>query len=140
MNIYFLISPQPELLRRAELLNASDELKELVQSRLWSAEKPDRGILNNSDYQLLVELLFLDSIDREYSGLSGFDQLFPGFIKSKQFFNSLWQAQRIELDNSVEFALEEMAGAERSAPIDVGDNERITRYLGDFLAGRIARQ
>lgn len=103
---YFLISPKLDLVERLQKLDVR-ELSDLSHPVMWSGNEPDKGLLQHSDVEELVKILFLDSLRRERGPHELFNDLFPLLRPTIAYFDSLWTLNRIRLDMSIEDAVED---------------------------------
>lgn len=126
--VYFLISSKPELVLRLQA-SANGNLSDLLQPIMWSGSEFDKTSLQHADLDLLVKIFFLDTLHRERGSDIEFSKVFPDFHVSANYFDSLWNIQRVQLDMSIEVAIEDAIESETVHSIDPTNNERIDELL-----------
>ena|SRR6266851_4968885 len=125
---YFVISPKPALTARLKESGAL-QLSDLLQPVLWSADEPDKGLLLDSDTELLVKLLFLDTLRRERGHRDAFRVVFKNIATTEEYFDSFWSLDRTPLDMSAEDAIEDaIVGGSIDALME-SSNDRIKEVL-----------
>jgi hypothetical protein len=126
---YFLITPRPELVSRIERAGGS-ELSDLAEARLWTAVEYDKGSLSQTDTELLVKFMFVDTVVRENESIAGYEVVFPELSLSEKAFDSNWQLTRIGLIDTVAEAVTDAIDTDSiDALIDAAPNERLKEYL-----------
>lgn len=124
---YFLITPRLPLVERLQKAHVH-ELSDLSHSVMWSGNEPDKGILQHSDMEELVKILFLDALHRERGEHELFSDLFPGLTPTVEYFDSLWTLARVMLDMSIEDAMEDARITGSLDAISSG-NPRVDEFL-----------
>lgn len=72
---------------------------------LWQGNLSHSYGLNIDEQDNVVKLLFLDNIFQVNKGAPAFDDIFLDYSLTVTYFESLWNLQRMESENYVEFAL-----------------------------------
>ena len=103
---YFLITPRQGLVDLVNKL-ARGSLSDLTDPVMWSGSEFDRGILQPQDYELLVKLLFVDTLIREQSSKEEFGLVFKDITRSVESFDLFWVLKRIHLDMLADDALDD---------------------------------
>lgn len=124
---YFLISPKTELISR--LQERASPLADLAQPVMWSGAEYDKSRLEPASADLLIKLLFLDTLIRERSATVDFKGIFPDTKVSESYFNSLWTLQRVQLDMSMEISIEDAIASGTIKSIRNTGNEQVDKLL-----------
>jgi hypothetical protein len=103
---HFLITPREYL---GDKFNdvTDNSLSDLLDPILWSGSEVDKGELTTTDYEHLVKVLFVDTLVRERSPDNGFAEIFGTLEASEKSFDLFWNLKRVDLDWSVDDALED---------------------------------
>lgn len=125
---FFLITPKPALIDRLTRLGG-DGLPDLRVPVMWSDVEYDRGLLQREDFELLLKLLFLDTLKRERGDDRAFSQVFGGLSISAEYFDSLWEFERVLIDSTVDDALADAVASGTMQSVLDHSNERIRRAL-----------
>lgn len=132
--VYFLISPNSELVSRLRSLAGTD-LSDLFQPIMWSGSEFDKTRLQHTDLDVLIKIFFLDTLLRERSSSNEFGKTFPEMTISASFFDAFWSLQRIQLDMSIEIAIEDSIESGTIHAIESTKNERVNELL-DFYRSK----
>lgn len=118
-DIYYMISPKPELLSSLEVLR--DEISDILSSsKLWTGQLPDRGALTPVDTENLVKALFLLDIADMPEVLTAVSEASGGsFRVSTDFFDRLWSINRIHEDGNIKESI-----------INYSDDPRFQEFAG----------
>lgn len=129
---YFLITPRQKLV---DLINefASNSLSDLTDPIIWSGSEFDRSILHSADYELLVKLLFIDTLIREQSSEVEFGLVFKDITRSVESFDLFWVLKRLHLDMLVNDALDDALVSGTISKIQP-PNPRIEAVLKEAVA------
>lgn len=124
---YFLIIPRSTLVERLQEARVRD-LSDLSRSVMWSGGEHDRSLLQHSDVEELVKVLFLDVLLRERGSHAEFANLFPMLVRTAEYFDVLWMLERVDLDMSIEDAIEDALITGSLGALSSG-NARINEFL-----------
>ena len=124
-DIYFLISPNAELVSKLGRVNAP-EMADLGQPVMWSGVEYDKSHLSHGELDRLAKILFLDVLRRERGSETGFVDVFGDIEIIEAYFDAHWALQRVPLDMSIDIAIEDAiasgtiddVGRAGGAPID----------------------
>jgi len=125
---YFLITPKPVLADRLTKLGGED-LADLRAPVMWSDVEYDRGLLQSGDFELLVKLLFLDTLKRERGDDRAFTRVFSGLYISAEYFDSLWEFRRVLIDSTVDDAIADALASGSLQAVMEHSNERVRQAL-----------
>lgn len=128
---YFLITPRPVLVDRLTTFGG-EELADLRARVMWSDLEYDRGLLHRADFELLVKLLFLDTLKREREDGQAFSQVFPDLSINAGYFDSLWEFERFGIESTVNDAI--------SDAIASGTLHSVMEHANDRLRQALARE
>jgi hypothetical protein len=128
---HFLITPRKYLNDRFNDV-ADNSLSDLVDPVLWSDSEVDKGEMTTTDYEHLVKVLFVDTLVRERSSENGFSDIFGDLKVSESSFDLFWNLRRIDLDWSVDDALEDAMASGSISTID-SSNPRVKAVLARRL-------
>lgn len=103
---HYLIKPRDGLVQRIQELGESG-LSDVAEEIMWSGNEFDKGVLLPVDHELIVKLLFVDTIIREQSEEAGFDSIFNSLERSEECFDLNWSLTRVRVDMLVEDAIED---------------------------------
>lgn len=131
--VYFLISPKLELVARLQA-SAGGGFSDLMQPIIWSGSEFDKTSLEHADLDMLTKLFFLDTLKRERSSEIEFSKPFSDLHISSDYFDSLWNIQRIQLDMSIEIAIDDAIESGTIHAIERTNNERINDLLDLYRA------
>src|SRR6185312_5109577 len=131
--IFFLIMPEPGFVERIER-SGSELLLDLARPTLWSGDESDRSVLQRSDMDTLVKLLFADLVIRERSGDVAFKDLFKNVTLTTDFFDAHWVLSRIPLDMTIEDALEDSLRSESVSSMLPSGSSRLDDVLLEYQA------
>lgn len=129
--VYFLITPKPELVSRFQCL-AGEDFCDLLQPIMWSGSEFDKTSLQHADLDVLVKIFFLDMLHRERRTEIEFLKVFPEMVVSADYFDSLWSIQRVQLDMSIEIAIEDAIESGTINSIESSNNEQIEKVLAYY--------
>lgn len=129
--VYFLISPRPELFLRLQAL-AGGDISDLLSPIIWSGSEFDKTSLQHEDLDLMAKIFFLDTLHRERVVEIEFSNAFPDFHVSVNYFDSLWNIQRVKLDMSIEVAIEDAIESGTIHSIGPTNNGRIDELLSFY--------
>ncbi|MCW8880132.1 MAG: hypothetical protein OQK51_24005, partial [Kangiellaceae bacterium] len=129
---YYLIRPRDSLIQSIQDLSESG-LSDVVDEVMWSGNEFDKGVLLPTDHELIVKLLFVDSVIREQSEEIGFDTVFNTLERSEESFDLNWSLTRIHVDMLVEEAVED-AVLSGSIPKLKNTNPRVEEFLSKVLS------
>lgn len=130
---YFLITPKPVLADRlAEF--GGEELADLRAPVIWEDAEYDRGLLQREDFELLVKLLFLDTLTRECTDDKAFSQVFPRLYISAEYFDALWELERALIDSTVDDAIADALASGTLQALMEHSNERVRQALGTVVS------
>ena len=130
---FFLVSPKPEFVEKVRR-SGSESLSDLAESTLWSGDESDRSVLQRSDTEALVKLLFVDLVNRERSGDAAFKGVLENISMTTDFFDDHWSLSRIPLDMTVEDALEDSLQTGSIRSMLPSGSSRLDQVLVEYLA------
>lgn len=130
-DIYFLISPNSELVSKLERINAPGML-DLGRPVMWSGVEYDKSNLSHDDLDRLTKILFLDVLCRERRSEPGFVDVFVKIEITETYFDAHWVLQRTPLDMSIDIAIEDSIASGTIDDVERAGGDRLVEFLASF--------
>lgn len=136
---FFFIAPKEDL---AHVLRSSSspDVVDLAEEFFWTGDDYDRGALSTEDLGELVKVLFLNRIQRLWSGVPEFDRIFCDLTPTKEHFDKGWTLRRVELETTIEEELEEAYSMGAGETLTSASNSRIQVFLKNYRSPAIRKR
>lgn len=130
-DIYFLISPNAELVSKLERVNAPG-MADLGRPVMWSGVEYDKSHLSHGDLDRLAKILFLDVLRRERGSETGFVDVFADMKNIEAYFDAHWVLQRVPLDMSIDIAIEDAVASGTIDDVGRAGGDPIDEFLEGY--------